>query len=373
MDANLLDIFSSLTCVRRAQAKQYVLANMLLFCVFGILCGAHSYAGLSSFIEEKFDILQAAFPSKMKRAPAASTLWRIIGKICLAELEAAFRKHAADLHRALGGGPGSLIAYDGKSSKGSYDTGAGVKMSQLLRAFSVGTEIILGHIAIMEKSNEIPAMQTLLRELGLSGTVCTGDALHCQIKTVEAAKESGGDALLQVKSNQPSLESAFEALPSKEKPSDTYVEKGKIARNRQETREVAVFTAGSLLGLPEWNANATEAVRVTRTVMRKDVETGWKWRSSHEVAWFASTQDGLGAKYYATATRGHWGIENCVHRPLDVAMHEDASRVRKSPNILSILRSFALNILRYNKVRNVGGALWRNALNFNRVLAFAGT
>ena len=145
-----------------------------------------------------------------------------------------------------------------------------MKMSQVLRAFSVGTEIILGHIAIMEKSNEIPAMQTLLRELGLSGTVCTGDALHCQIKTVEAAKESGGDALLQVKSNQPSLESAFEALPRKEKPSDTYVEKGKIARNRQETREVAVFTAGSLLGLPEWNANATEAVRVTRTVMRKD-------------------------------------------------------------------------------------------------------
>jgi hypothetical protein len=53
-------------------------------------------------------------------------------------------------------------------------------------------------------------------------------------------------------------------------------------------------------------------------------------------------------------------------------MHEDASRVRKSPTILSILRSFALNILRFNKVNNVADALWRNAMNFDRILAYSG-
>jgi hypothetical protein len=57
---------------------------------------------------------------------------------------------------------------------------------------------------------------------------------------------------------------------------------------------------------------------------------------------------------------------------LDVSMHEDASRGRKSPTILSILRSFALNILRFNKVNNVADALWRNAMNLNRVLAYGG-
>jgi hypothetical protein len=34
-------------------------------------------------------------------------------------------------------------------------------MSQLLRAFAMGTKIILGHVAILVKSNEIPAMQAL--------------------------------------------------------------------------------------------------------------------------------------------------------------------------------------------------------------------
>ncbi len=54
-------------------------------------------------------------------------------------------------------------------------------------------------------------------------------------------------------------------------------------------------------------------------------------------------------------------------------MHEDASRVRKSPIILSILRSFALNILRFNKINDIADALWRNAMNLSRVLAYDGT
>ena len=82
---------------------------------------------------------------------------------------------------------------------------------------------------------------------------------------------------------------------------------------------------------------------------------------------------GNSAAYYAAATRGHWGVENRVHYVLDVSMHEDASRVRKSPIILSILRSFALNVLRFNKITDIADALWRNAMNLNRVLAYGGT
>jgi predicted transposase YbfD/YdcC len=370
MTNRLIDMLSCVTDHRRAQARQYVLANILLFCIIAFLCGAKSYENICSFIDERFDLLQAAFPSTMKRAPAPSTLWRIVGKVELDQLEGVFREHAAMLHVALGGGPGDVVAHDGKSMKGSYDTAAGVKRSQLLRAFAVGTKIILGHIAIMAKSNEIPAMQELVRELGLPGVVCTADAMHCQIKTIEAAKDSGGEALLQVKGNQPSLEVAFEALPTKQESVDCYVETGNIARSRQETRKIEVFKAGNLLDLPEWQPNVLEAVRVTRTVMHQDVAIGWKWRPTHEVAWYASTQEGKSAKYYAGATRGHWGIESRVHYVLDVSMHEDASRVRKSPTTLSVLRSFALNVLRFEKVRNVADALWRNTLNLNRVLAY---
>jgi hypothetical protein len=119
------------------------------------------------------------------------------------------------LQMALGGGAGDIVGYDGKAMRGSYDKAADRKGAQLLRAFASGTQIILGHIAIMAKSNEIPAMQALVRELGLAGAVSTADAMHCQVKTAEAAKDSGGAALLQVKGNQPGLKKACEALPVK--------------------------------------------------------------------------------------------------------------------------------------------------------------
>lgn len=372
MNDPLIELLSCVTDSRRQQAKRYVLANILLFCIFGFLCGAKSYKALCSFIEERFALLQAAFPSKMTRAPAPSTLWRIIGLVDGGALEAVFRRHAAMQHAALGGGPGEVVAHDGKSLKGSYDTANDTKMSQLLRAFAVGTQIILGHVAIKIKSNEIPAMQALVRELGLAEVLCTADAMHCQLQTIAAVKASGGEALLQVKGNQPSLEAALEALAVQHEPDDCSVETGKIRRNRQEKRRVEVFRAGRILHLPQWHTDIVEAVRVTRTVQRRDVAIGWKWRCTHDVAWYASTRQGTSAAQYAAATRGHWGVENRVHYILDVAMHEDASRVRKSPTILSILRSFALNILRFNKVNNVADALWRNAMNLNRVLAYSG-
>jgi hypothetical protein len=55
---------------------------------------------------------------------------------------------------------------------------------QALSAFATDTSLVLAHIDIAEKSNEIPAAQTLLAELGVpSGTLVTLDALHCQKDT----------------------------------------------------------------------------------------------------------------------------------------------------------------------------------------------
>jgi len=225
-----------------------------------------------------------------------------------------------------------VLAHDGKSLKGSYDTASETKMAQVLRAFAVGTKIILGHVAIMVKSNEIPAMQALVRELGLAGVLCTADAMHCQIKTIEAVKASGGEALLQVKANQPSLEAAFEALPVRHEPEDCHAKIGKIRRNRQEKRVVEVFRAGRLLDLPDWQTHAVEAVRVTRTVQHQDVATGWKWRCTHEIAWYASSGKGNSAADYAAATRGHSSI--CI-RATSVVLPFPGRNSEASPSFTS--------------------------------------
>ena len=46
--------------------------------------------------------------------------------------------------------------------------------------------------------------------------------------------------------------------------------------------------------------------------------------------------------------RGHWGIENGLHRTLDVQFREDDCRMRRghAPAVMGILRRAALNIVR---------------------------
>ena len=54
------------------------------------------------------------------------------------------------------------------------------------------------------------------------------------------------------------------------------------------------------------------------------------------------------------------------------ALGEDASRIRRNPGIFALLRSFALNVLRFNGVTNISLALYDNALDFDRLLAYKG-
>jgi hypothetical protein len=52
------------------------------------------------------------------------------------------------------------LAFDGKALKGSFDAFNDAKARQILSAFAVDTALVLAHIVIDEKSNEIPAVQS---------------------------------------------------------------------------------------------------------------------------------------------------------------------------------------------------------------------
>ena len=51
---------------------------------------------------------------------------------------------------------------------------------------------------------------------------------------------------------------------------------------------------------------------------------------------------------FAASVRGHWGIENSLHWVLDVAFHEDHSRIRKDhgPDNFGLLRRFAITLIK---------------------------
>ena len=100
----------------------------------------------------------------------------------------------------LGAADSDVVVLDGKALRGSGGT-------QLVGAINAGSGRTLGVEPVADKSNEIPAGQTLLDRLDLDGTIALMDALHTQVRTAQGVvQEGGGDFVLVVKGNQGDLQ-----------------------------------------------------------------------------------------------------------------------------------------------------------------------
>lgn len=178
--SRLITALTDVADPRRAQGKRYPLPYLLLFTVLALMSGARSYRGIITFLGERRVLLNQHFGVALKRAPAVNTLRTVLQSLDSEALERAFRHHAKGLLAAAEAGESPVIALDGKTLRGSFDHLNDKKAAQTMTAFASASAILLAHTEIDEKSNEIPAAQQMIRDLGLSGIIFTADAMHCQ-------------------------------------------------------------------------------------------------------------------------------------------------------------------------------------------------
>lgn len=176
----LLRLLGEIPDPRRAEGKKYTLAYVLLFAILAVVTGSNSYRGIRTFIQAHRVRLNAAFGLSWKRAPAHTAIRYILQGLNPEAVERIFRQHAANLNAQKGGKEQRAIALDGKTLRHSFDNFRDRKAAQILSAFSTDSALILAHVEIDDKSNEIPAAQLLLAELNVAGRIVTLDALHCQ-------------------------------------------------------------------------------------------------------------------------------------------------------------------------------------------------
>lgn len=182
--APLLGLLAEVPDPRRGQGRKYKLPHVLLFSILAVVTGCNSYRGIVTFIDVHRRRLNAAFGLAWRRAPAHTAIRYILQGLDPADVEAAFRQHAAQLQAACARPGQGSIALDGKTLRGSFDNFNDRAAAQVLSAFATDTSLVLAHVDIAEKSNEIPAAQALLAELGIPhGAVVTLDAIHCQKNT----------------------------------------------------------------------------------------------------------------------------------------------------------------------------------------------
>ena len=191
-----------------------------------------------------------------------------------------------------------------------------------------------------------------MAQLPLAGRTVTGDALYCQRSLCRQIRDAGGDYLVIVKENQPTLLADIQLLFAAPPPGERFARATQQDRGhgRQEWRQLWASTA--LTGYLDWPA-AGQVGRVER-VVRQGTRRGGETR-----AFITSLGPEVDAPQLLRLVRGHWRIENRLHYVRDVTLGEDASRIRTgaAPQVMAALRNAVLNLLRARGATNIAAAL----------------
>ena len=207
--------------------------------------------------------------------------------------------------------------------------------------------LTFGQRSVDGKSNEIPAVQALLKELDISGCMIVADALNCQKETARITIEGGGNYLLSVKDNQPTLKSDLEDYVQdlalrKNMDTETTIEKN---RERIETR--TAYVSEDVSWIPDkgsWeNLSCFGAVHTQFVTFEKKTDEWHYYISSCP----------LTAKELLHHARTEWTVE-AMHWLLDTHFSEDYCRVEDMTvqRNLNILRKCAINLIKQFKQKS---------------------
>ena len=214
-----------------------------------------------------------------------------------------------------------VLALDGKGARRSGDRAAGLLPLHMVSAFLVREGLTLSQEPCEAKSNEIAALPRLLDRIHLAGAVVTIDAAGCQTAIVQALRKAGADYVLAVKRNQQTLHREVKAAFDD-------------AARGAFTPQAAHLHGPGRPRPAQPDPGAGGAHRAPRV----------------PAALGALLHPGRSVEAAALLEliRGHWGIENSLHRTLDMQFREDdcCMRTGNAPAVMGILRRTVLNMIR---------------------------
>src|SRR5271166_3979512 len=165
--------FVNLTDPRLDRGKRHSLLDMLSLAVCATLGNADGWADIERFGKAKLDFFRT-FLELPNGIPSHDTFGRVFALLEPAALLACIQQWLNALGAAVAG---EVVAIDGKTLRGSFDTAAGQNPLHLVSAWATEARLTLGQVAVDAKSNEITAIPLLLELLDLRGRIVTLDAM----------------------------------------------------------------------------------------------------------------------------------------------------------------------------------------------------
>jgi predicted transposase YbfD/YdcC len=376
LSASLAAAFANVPDPRRAASVVYPLPAILAMAVAAILANHLSVLAIAEWgARQEASILEAlGFPAD--RTPCQSTLQRLFRQLdsdaLAARLSACFQPSAGPATTAV---PPQGVAIDGKAQRGRLRFGGGGCPVHALSAFCHEQGIVLAHEPITAGADKAEAELTvapaLLRRLDWHGRVLTGDALFCQRALCQQVQAAGGDYLLLVKENQETLYRDIALLfdPPASVPAAPLTDRRvthTLERGHGRTMEQRDLIASTdLTGYLDW-PGVQQVFRLERTWR----ERGKPKRALH-YGITSLPPEMAGSARLLTLRRGHWSIENRLHRRKDVTFGEDASliHVGAGPTVMALLRDAAVSLLHRAGVTQVASRVRLHSQQPERAVA----
>lgn len=373
---SLAAAFARVPDPRRAASVTYPLAAVLSLAVAAILANQLSELAIAQWGARQPAERLRTLGFVTDGTPCQSTLQRLFCKVdgqAVAEALSAYFAPVAVPLPVVAGSQG--VAVDGKAQRGRLPFQVGGSPVHALTAFCHEHGVVLAQEPIeqgMEKSEaELTVAPALVARVAWPGRVLTGDALFCQRHLCAQVLAAGGDYLLLVKENQPTLLADIGLLfdpPATLGPAHLVDQREASTRDcghgrQDEVRHLVAST--DLTAYLDWPGLA-QVFRLQRT---------WREHGATKQALrygITSLPPTLGPPARLLALkRGHWAIENGLHRTKDVTLGEDQSTLHtgQGPIVMAFLRDAALSLLRRAGIHQITARLREHAQDPNLAIA----
>ena len=323
--------------------EHHLLGDILVIGLSAVLSGAKSWDAIADFGVSKQSWFRSLGLTLPNGIPSHDTFNRVFAALDPLAFQHGFTSWINAVCHTLGF---CHIPIDGKALRGTR--GPDGTCLHLVSAWAAEQRLTLAQVAVADKSNEITAIPELLKMLDLHGALVSIDAIGCQKEIAQQIRADGGDYLLAVKDNQPTLRTdvglCFEAAYEQDFAGlahDIFTTR-EVNHGRDEERVCTVLYEPTGLSTKDEWTDLKSVVQVIRTRRQADKE-------SVEVAYYISSST-AGAARFAEGVRAHWGIENGQHWCLDVLFGEDRCRTRQgnAAQNLAWLRKMALSLFRHD-------------------------
>lgn len=331
--------------------------DAVIIIVLGSLCGLksvmriHAWASnknVSEFLKKEFGINHipcygwlTELLALVKPESLNLCMMNFVQSVCpllIEELEKELERQNVRKKRPV------TVSLDGKTVRSTARMSKYESPLHIVSAYASEIGVTLAQKSVGGKTNEIPAVQELIKMLEIKGCMVVADALNCQIETAKVILDSNADYLLCAKDNQSHLKSDIEEYVQEEKlrKSMDRVTKTEKGHGRIETR--SAFTSKDVSWLPggrEWPG--LKCIGAIKTHFE------YKGKVTEEWHYYISSKE-LTAEDLLHHARMEWGVE-AMHWLLDVRYREDYFRAQNEnlQKNMNMARKLALNLARIYK------------------------